>query len=354
MSQQTTITPPYRFSSPLIVSGVPDPQFRNYTGTSPLSADVSSFNEADIGFSKFPMLQQFNLSLQYELLPNLLVEGSYAGARGVHWVQRIDLNQVPFENALLGKNTQADRPYNFIASGEGLDEPNVSNWYNSANLRIERRFSHGLSLLANYTISHATDSGGAGISTYGNQANTRAMNTYNLKLEHGLSSLDIPQKLALSANYEIPVGSGQGIEHPQSLCEPGHRRMADERHPDRSLGPGDRRDYGRSAAGIRHHQSSGPRVGAADAGAESGLRSVLQSRGLRDSADGTEFQRGADSDLRECQPHGAARTGPAQPGFLGLQGLLPCARRSASSSARNPSISRTRRRSICPAPPARH
>jgi hypothetical protein len=211
VSQQTTIVPPYRFSSPLIVSGVPDPQFRNYTGTSPLSADVSSFNEANIGFAKFPMLQQFNLSIQYELLPNLLVEGSYSGARGVHWVQRIDLNQVPFENALLGKNTQADRPYNFIASGEGLDEEDVSNWYNSANLRVERRFSHGLSLLLNYTVSHATDSGGAGISTYGNQANTRAMNTYNLKLEHGLSSLDIPQKLALSANYEIPVGAGKAL-----------------------------------------------------------------------------------------------------------------------------------------------
>jgi hypothetical protein len=145
------------------------------------------------------------------MLANLLVEGSYSGARGVHWVQRIDLNQVPFENALLGKNTQADRPYNFIASGEGLDEEDVSNWYNSANLRVERRFSHGLSLLLNYTVSHATDSGGAGISTYGNQANTRAMNTYNLKLEHGLSSLDIPQKLALSANYEIPVGAGKAL-----------------------------------------------------------------------------------------------------------------------------------------------
>jgi hypothetical protein len=209
VSRDTTITPPYRFDSPLIVSGAVDPQFRNYSGANPLSADVSSFNEAPIDSSKFPMLQQWNFSMQYELLPNLLVEGSYAGARGVHWVQRIDLNQVRFEDALLGRNTQADRPFNFIASGEGLDAASVSNWYNSANLKIERRFSHGFAMLANYTISHATDSGGAGISTYGNQANTRAMNTYNLRLDHGLSSLDIPQKLALSANYEIPVGRGR-------------------------------------------------------------------------------------------------------------------------------------------------
>ena len=102
IASRPRVTPPYRFSSPVIVSGVPDPQFKNYTGTSPLSADVSSFNEGGYRLSKFPMLQQFNLSLQYELLPNLLVEVSYGGARGVHWVQRIDLNRCRSE-ALLGR-----------------------------------------------------------------------------------------------------------------------------------------------------------------------------------------------------------------------------------------------------------
>ena len=64
--------------------------------------------------------------VQYELLPNLLIETSHAGARGVHWVQRIDLNQVRFEDALLGKNTQFDRPFNYIASGEGSDSSSVT------------------------------------------------------------------------------------------------------------------------------------------------------------------------------------------------------------------------------------
>jgi trimeric autotransporter adhesin len=129
----------------------------------------------------------------------------------VHWVQRIDMNQVTFANALLGKNTQADRPFNFLASAQGLDTADVSNWYNSANLKIERRFSRGLTMLGNFTISHATDSGNAGISTYGNQANTRAMNSYNLSLEHSLSSLDIPKKLAITGNYELPVGKGKPL-----------------------------------------------------------------------------------------------------------------------------------------------
>ena len=219
VSAATTITPPYRFSSPLIVSNVVDSGFSKYTGTSPLTADAGAQNEADIPFSPFPMLLQWNLSLQYELLPNLLVEGSYAAARGVHWAQRIDLNQVTFANALIGKNTQADRPYNFIASSEALDTADVSNWYNAANLKIERRFSKGLTLLANYTISHATDSGNAGESTFGNQANTRALNTYDLSRERGLSSLDIPKKLALSGNYELPVGKGKPLNIQNSVLD---------------------------------------------------------------------------------------------------------------------------------------
>src|SRR5581483_10076971 len=73
------------------------------------------------------------------------------------------------------------------------------------NLRVEKRYSHGLVLLANYTISHATDSGNSGISTLSNQGNTRAMNTYNLRQERGVAPLDLPQKFVVSADYELPI-----------------------------------------------------------------------------------------------------------------------------------------------------
>ena len=208
---QTTLRPLYTFTTPVQVNAVIDPQFSTFTPSSPLSSNSGSFNGADITFSKFPMLQQFNFSLQYELVPNLLVEAAYSGARGVHWVQRIDLNQVPFEAALVGRNTQADRPYPFLQSNVGLDTADVSNWYNAFNFKVEHRFSRGLQVLANYTISHATDSGNAGMSTFNNQGNTRAMNTYNLRLESGLSPLDLPQKFVVSANYQLPIGNGKRL-----------------------------------------------------------------------------------------------------------------------------------------------
>ncbi|MGH9784861.1 MAG: hypothetical protein ACRD88_11820, partial [Terriglobia bacterium] len=74
----------------------------------------------------------------------------------------------------------------------------------SLNLRVERRFSRGLTFLANYTISKNVDSGNVGSSTFSGQGNTRAMDSYNLWRERGLAATDIPQKFALSALYELP------------------------------------------------------------------------------------------------------------------------------------------------------
>jgi len=204
-----TVTPPIRFNTPLTIESAIDPFFSRYTAQRPLASEAGSANAADIGNSRFPMLQQFNLSLQYEFVPGLLVEGAYAGARGLRWAQRVDVNQIRFEDVLRGRTTQADRPFPFINSAVGIDSATVNNWYHSFNLRVERRFSKGLTFLANYTISKNVDSGNSGSSTYAGQVNTRAMDSYNLWRERGLAAIDIPQKLVISSLYEFPIGPGK-------------------------------------------------------------------------------------------------------------------------------------------------
>jgi hypothetical protein len=204
-----TITPPIRFNTPLTVESSIDPFFSRYTAQRPLASEAGSANAADIGNSRFPMLQQFNLSLQYEFVSGLLVEADYAGARGIRWSQRVDYNQIRFEDVLAGRSAQANRPIPFINSAVGIDSATVNNWFHSFNLKVERRFSRGLTFLANYTISKNVDSGNSGSSTYAGQVNTRAMDSYNLWRERGLAAIDIPQKLVLSSLYEFPLGPGK-------------------------------------------------------------------------------------------------------------------------------------------------
>jgi hypothetical protein len=211
VNQQTTVTPPMRFTTPVNVVSAVDPFFSAFSAERPLSSDAGSANASDIGNSESPMLQQFNLSLQYEFKPGLLVEAAYAGARGIRWVQRVNVNQVRFEDALVGRNNIADRPFPFINSAIGIDSSNVNNWYNSFNLRVERRFSHGLTFLANYTWSKNLDSGNSGTSTFSSQNNVVAMDSYNLWRERGLSPTDTPHKFVLSALYELPFGPGKAL-----------------------------------------------------------------------------------------------------------------------------------------------
>ena len=134
---------------------------------------------------------------------------SYAGSHGEHWVQRVNLNQLPWSYAVAGTNKQAYLPYPYINGPIGWDTANVYNNYQSFKVKIERRFSHGLTFLTNYTVSKNTESGGSGNAIFNQQGDTRAWDKYNLKLKCGLSPLDIPQKFVTSALSELPCGPGK-------------------------------------------------------------------------------------------------------------------------------------------------
>lgn len=82
-------------------------------------------------------------------------------------------------------------------------EQNVSNGsvnFNSFNARIQRRLTHGLSLLANYTWSR-------------NIEQDSLLNESDAKYEKRISSFDYPQHLVISFTYKLPSSafSGDGI-----------------------------------------------------------------------------------------------------------------------------------------------
>jgi hypothetical protein len=76
--------------------------------------------------------------------------------------------------------------------------------YDSGAVSLTRRFSHRLGFTAAYTFSKAIDD-----ST--NELNSSALNprrpqdAFNLRNKRGLSALDIPHRLAVSFNYDIPT-----------------------------------------------------------------------------------------------------------------------------------------------------
>ena len=76
----------------------------------------------------------------------------------------------------------------------------VSSWYNGMVLTLHKPMSHGIELLANYTLSYSTDSGEStgNVGGEGNDSGIGVLNPYNLSAEEGRSSLDARNRFTAS------------------------------------------------------------------------------------------------------------------------------------------------------------
>ncbi|MGH9743273.1 MAG: carboxypeptidase regulatory-like domain-containing protein, partial [Candidatus Acidiferrum sp.] len=103
---------------------------------------------------KVPSNQQWNLSIQHEILPNTLLEAAYVGSKGTHLLGEFDLNQVALaiREANPTDATNALRP--FLGYGPITDIGSEFNSnYHALQLSLNRRVSQGLNLGVAYTWS---------------------------------------------------------------------------------------------------------------------------------------------------------------------------------------------------------
>ena len=104
-------------------------------------------------------------------------------------------------------------PYpQFTGDFEGLMLEEASSWYNSLQIRFQKRTTHHLSFEGNYTISKSTDTSSAGRNNFiGSLANGQPQQLDRLYLEHSISANDAPQRLAAAVVVSLPIGRNQWI-----------------------------------------------------------------------------------------------------------------------------------------------
>jgi hypothetical protein len=73
--------------------------------------------------------------------------------------------------------------------------------YNAGFVKLEKRFSAGLSFLTHYTFAKSLDPS--------SQVNETSRDFYNSRLSRGRSLFDIRHRAVFSATYELPVGNGK-------------------------------------------------------------------------------------------------------------------------------------------------
>ncbi len=207
VTASSTIAPPYTINTP-VRAGPTATTLEAYSAASPLTRTIRSQGFHD---ARFPRLEQYNFSLQFQPSEALLIETSYQGARGRDLASLfINVNQVPFEYALNGRNIQSQRPYPMI---NGVIIPSFSRAksnYNAFNLRVEKRHRNGLNFLMNYTWQKNMEEGGSGPSAFTQNGGTSiSLDTYNLSRETGLAPIDVAHIFNVSYGYELPWGPGK-------------------------------------------------------------------------------------------------------------------------------------------------
>jgi hypothetical protein len=100
----------------------------------------------------------------------------------------------------------------FDGSFEGLPTLNANSWYNSLQIRFQKRASHYISFEGNYTLSKATDDSSSGRNAWiGNLQYDNPQLLDDLKVEHGISANDATHRLSAAFIVDIPIGRERWI-----------------------------------------------------------------------------------------------------------------------------------------------
>jgi hypothetical protein len=105
------------------------------------------------------------------------------------------------------------RPYpQFDGDFEALPLLEASSFYNSLQIRFQKKTTHGISFEGNYTLSKSTDDSSVGANAFvGTLNNGNPQQLDRLNLEHGISANDTPQRLAAAVIVELPIGRSRWI-----------------------------------------------------------------------------------------------------------------------------------------------
>jgi len=147
-------------------------------------------------------IAQWSLGVQRELPGAMSGEVTYFGSAGVHLRRLMSYNN-PEPSQL--PNTNNARPFPKFGSIQVMSAPGHSS-YHALYLKVQRRFSQGVSFLSSFSYSKSIDDG-SGVRTTDGDSLTPS-NQYDLRLERGLSAFDFRKRWTTSWLWELPFGKG--------------------------------------------------------------------------------------------------------------------------------------------------
>lgn len=239
----STFENPYPFPN-LVTSYTRDNAVANFQASGGIGPGAFSRN------SHQPHEQDWHAGIQRQLPDSFLLELDYSGNRGLgllapNLISRFPKplftpnNQVAFTTQVASPTAGQTPTDSVVGPKQDLaflyflmpyyGTVNVlgtnlgSSYFNALNVRLEKRYSKGLTLLVNYTLSRSDDNVGgpeanSGCICGGGVGFKKPQSVDTVASVYGLSAFDETHRLSLTYSYELPIGRGKPLlSSPQGL-----------------------------------------------------------------------------------------------------------------------------------------
>jgi hypothetical protein len=188
---------------------------------------------------RYPYQGQWNFTVQRQLPGGAALEAAYAGSAGVHLpTSGLTTDALPPQYLSMGNalNTLVPNPFFGLVQTGTLSARTVTqaqlllpfpeytgvsqafadvfhSTYHALQMKVEKRFTHGGTVLASYTFSKlmANVSSLTGWLDSGVGSGPGIQNPYNLSAEKSLSGFDSRQRLTVSYAVDLPFGPGHKL-----------------------------------------------------------------------------------------------------------------------------------------------
>ena len=155
---------------------------------------------------KTPYAYQYDFQVQYQIARDWVADAAYVGSQGRKLEDRRDINPGLLapgatvfnepQRGPLNLNNPQDAAYGgAVFSGVTDQLTDANSNYNSLQLSLEKRFTHGLQLTNAYTYAHCIDDGS------GLRVNS---NPFSRKYDRGNCDTDVRHRYIGSAVYDLP------------------------------------------------------------------------------------------------------------------------------------------------------
>ena len=161
-----------------------------------------------------PYMQQWNFSIEREILPQTSLRVGYVGSRGLHLGRLVDNTafsvETPEGRFVPEENRRRRRNPNYAEVRQRTFD--ATSYYQGLTVALRKRMSQGFQMQASYTFSKSIDTNSFFIGQ-GEAANESQWSLIpeDPSFDRGLSSFDARHNFVFNNSYELPFGPGKSF-----------------------------------------------------------------------------------------------------------------------------------------------